>query len=143
VTLPAFAAERRLLLSSPATGTRRRRPQLSVDISCRQGSLTSKLAGRRRCRRSMGQTDRQTNRRMDGQTPDRYTDPASCVQRSVDVCSTKTTVHDGLLQFNLNFQTHCGIGQRKKNSSFHPSVLIEHRFVTDRQTDRHRYGATA
>jgi len=37
-TLPAFAAERRaaapLLLGVPAAGTRRRRPQLSIDISC-------------------------------------------------------------------------------------------------------------
>jgi len=41
-TLPAFATERRaaapLLLSVPAAGTRRRRPQLSIDISCLQGA---------------------------------------------------------------------------------------------------------
>jgi len=98
ITLPGFAAERRaaapLLLSAPAAGTRRQRRQLSVDISCPQGTQQQTC---RCCRQTMGQTD--------GQTSDRYIDPVphstrassnnSSATLSVQLCVQYTHLFSG------------------------------------------------
>jgi len=67
VTLSAFAAERRaaapLLQSAPAAGTRHRRPQLSIDISCPNGA--QQQTRQPPLLLSIHGTDRRTDRQMD------------------------------------------------------------------------------
>jgi len=76
VTLPAFAAAAPLLPSAPAAGTRRRRPPLSIDISCPHGAQQQT---RRPLLLSIDGTDRRTL--------DRFTDPAPHTMRAMSIKS--------------------------------------------------------